>query len=162
METKQHLIHLNGYFDSLTVDTFKRALRIVDTKVIVIRINSYGGNLHVMNTLSALLYYMMKYKGHELIFEIERAESAALMLVLNFKDRRVTKGSVGSIHLPVVRPGAYVLDHDLDKKREEAIRFIASRTQLNKESILVLNSVSLNAEQMIQKGIATKLVESFT
>ncbi len=104
----------------------------------------------------------MKYKGHELIFEIERAESAALMLVLNFKDRRVTKGSVGSIHLPVVRPGAYVLDHDLDKKREEAIRFIASRTQLNKESILVLNSVSLNAEQMIQKGIATKLVESFT
>jgi hypothetical protein len=115
-----------------------------------------------MNTMSAFLYYLLKYKKREVIFEIEYAESAALMLAVNFPHRRVIATSIGSIHLPVLGEGKYSSESVVENKKRRAINFFTSHTKLTEEQVISLNGKILTAQQMIETGIATEIVEEFS
>lgn len=163
LKKNEKFIYVNGKFDSTMVTYLKTELRSVTTgSKIIIRVNSYGGNIHAMNVMSALMYFMMKYKKCEVVVEIERAESAALMFAVNLPIRKVTKKSFGSIHLPVPRPNAYVTKSARENKINEAIRFFSRRTKLKKEEIPLYDGAELNYHQMLETGIATEMVEQFT
>lgn len=158
------LVHLDGTFDAVLVSKCKKALRTVDnsTNTIYVRVNSYGGNVFSMNVISAFLYFMVKYKKCEIIFEIIHAESAALMLAVNFPVRHVTNNSLGSIHLPIRSKGKYLSKQEIKEKEDAAIDFYIRKTKLkSEEEVRMLNGVLLSAQEMIDFGIATKLVDEF-
>ncbi len=144
------------------VRSFKQKLRSNKSAVVIVRLKSYGGNLHAMNTMSAFLYFLKKYRKRLIIIEIEHAESAALMLAVNFPHRRVMSKSIGLIHLPVLRKGKYASKTLVEDKKKKAIEFFTSKTKLNQEEVSSLNNVKLTAQQMLDFGIATEMVEDFS
>lgn len=144
------------------VRSFKHKLRNNKEQTIVVRINSYGGSTHAMNTMSAFLYFLIKYRKRNVIIEIEHVESAALMFAVNFPHRRVAKRSIGSIHLPVLRKGEFASETEIEEKRKRAINFFVKHTKLQEKDILMLNGMIITAAQMLEVGIATELVETFS
>lgn len=116
-----------------------------------------------MNVMSAFLYFLKKYRGCHIIFEIEHAESAALMLAVNFPHRRVMNKSIALIHLPVPnKKGKHFSESSVNDKKKKAINFFISHTNLKEEEIISLENIELTAQQMLQMGIATEMVETFS
>jgi ATP-dependent protease ClpP protease subunit len=160
---KSNLIYLKGEFDSAMIKYLKEKIRLIDdfSKEIIIRVNSYGGNGYPMTVMSALVYYMIKYKNCKVVIEIEYAESSSLLFVINFPIRKIIETSEGVIHLPVQSPGKFLSKSRLIDKTNEVIDFFIKQTNLKREEIISLNSNKLTAKQMLDWGIATEIVPEF-
>lgn len=161
MEKKKEVLFLNGEFNQGMIFLVKSKLRSMVDGITTIRVNSIGGDVHVMNIISAFFYYLIKYKKNKVVFQIVYADSAALMLAVNFPIRLVTKDSKGSIHLPVAAEGENPSAESQKKKYNEAVDFYQSKTNLSREEIISLDGKLLDAQQMLEARIATELVEDF-
>jgi|GEM_PF-5599265 len=158
----ENLIRLEGHFDNKMAQYFKKCLRSCRPEIpIYLRIDSLGGNLHPMNLMSRLVYYATYNKGCSFIAQIVYAESAALMFAVNIPKRQITSKSLAVIHLPVLAKGVSLLEQGLDKKRDFAIQYLASKTKLQAPQILKLDMVPLTNKELMTYGIATELVEDF-
>lgn len=156
-----NIVHINGTFNTRLKQEVKQSLRNVsrNDEEIFFRINSLGGNLHILNLICGFIYFMSKYKNFKIVAQAKHAESAALILFLNCPVRQVAPGSVGIIHLPV--PNTKMEQIAIDKKRKEVIEFIKRRTNMTEELILSLQDLPLGPAEMLKLGIATEKVKIF-
>ncbi len=169
MRTTRKLIHLRGRFNRDMVKSFKQQARKIfadhQEKAaplnFVIRVNSRGGNIFIMNVLSAFVYYLAKYRKCTFVIQIEQAQSAALIFALNIPVREATIASVALIHLPVPAPGEVPSGDAIDVKQKQAIQFIGERTKLSHDQVAEFNNVLIHGKQLVEYGIATTIVEAF-
>jgi ATP-dependent protease ClpP protease subunit len=164
MSTK---IRIEGQFNDTMVKRVKIALREVpkDETEIIFVINSQGGSRLAFLKIQGFVYLYNKYGKHKITGQLEYGESAALIFFLNCSERQVinkiTK-SKGIIHLPIDPETREPLDLQ-DEVVQETISFIKKRTNnmISEDEIIKLQDVPLTPKQMMNFGIATKLVESF-
>lgn len=164
MSTK---IRIEGQFNDNMVKRVKAALREVpknETEIIFV-IKSEGGSRLAFLKLQGFVYLFNKYGKVKITGQMEYAESAALLFFLNCGERQVlnkiTK-SKGVIHLPIDPQTRKSLDLK-EPVVQETISFIKKRTnnKMSEEEVIKFENVPLSPQQMIDFGIATRLVESF-
>lgn len=161
------IIEIRGRLDEEMVRYVKNSLKIApipDDKEIVIDINSEGGDVGSMEKIKTFLYFMSKYKGYKIIGRLTYGESAALLLFLNCEERQVIVGeSIGVIHLPVIKPYQNASIADISNERLRQVSFIMRRAEkIQEHEIYELENKKLDAELLMELGIANKIVEIFT
>jgi ATP-dependent protease ClpP protease subunit len=163
--TMSSTINIDGRIDNAMVLDVKKILRKFFGKknhTINIRIFSHGGNLWAYYRLSGFLYFMKKYAKNTIVGQAEFAESAALLLFLSCPIRQITLDSIGIIHLPEPTDGKEIPSSTTDKRTTEVINFIKRRTGMTEQQIRSLEHQKLTAHQMLELGIATEIVDSFS
>lgn len=97
-----HHVYINTTFTNQLVREVKQSLKTIplEEKEIFVRINSIGGNVYAMNVISSFFYFMHKYRHCRIVTQAKHAESAGLLLFLNFPTRQVAPGSVGIFTCP--------------------------------------------------------------
>lgn len=158
------VIPVKGEINDFMVANIKSCLKNIlanpQEKEIIFDFNSEGGNMESMERIKIFMYFMSKW-GYKVIGRITYAESAALLLFLNCKERQVTKESLGVIHMAVLnRKGD---QKKLERERDEQASFIMRRCnmKIKWKQIFELEGKKLSYKELLDLGFANKFVETF-
>jgi ATP-dependent Clp protease protease subunit len=170
---------LPDYIEDLTVEVPNTSAKMVsdfleeneDVEQITVRINSPGGDVQEGWAIHDLLVNSgkkIKTIGESKIYSI------ATIVFLSGSEREIMKNADGLIHNPFIPPhtmaGKYEsgdlikIAEDLKQEEEKILEFYSERTGTQKDKLAeyMKNETKLSAEDMLNLGFATKIIEPVT